>query len=128
LPCASARNTKGIWNLAILYLIRWHGYTLNWSVIEADPRGKGALDKLCHGRLHWPPFVQANRVVTTVRNLLFLASRLVCIILFNFADFAVPVLTEGPGPIKGSMQMTSVAKLCPAALSSTSFSQSITKL
>ena len=114
--------------MAILYLIRWHGYTLNWSVIELDVRGKGALDELRHRRLHWPRFVGANRVVTTVWNLLFLAFRFVCIILFNFADFAVPVLTEGSGPIKGSLLTTSVAKLCPTASSSTSFSRSITKL
>jgi hypothetical protein len=114
--------------MAILYLIRWHGYTLNWSVIESDVRGKGALDELRHWRLHWPRFVRANRVVTTVWNLLSLAFRFVCITLLNFADFAVPVLTEGLGPIKGWLLMTSVAKLCPTASLSTSFSQSITKL
>jgi hypothetical protein len=114
--------------MAILYLIRWHGYTPNWSVIEPDVRGNGALDELCHWRLHWPRFVGANRVVTMVWNLLFLAFRVVCIILLTFADFSVPVLTEGSGPIKASLLTTSVAKLCPTASSSTSSSRSITKL
>jgi hypothetical protein len=101
LPCASARNKEGIWNLAIWHLIRriLDGYMLNWSVVESDVCGKGALDELCHRRLHWPWFVGANRVVTRAWNLLFLAFRSVCIILLNFTDFAVPVLTEGPGPI-----------------------------
>jgi hypothetical protein len=63
-----------------------------------------------------------------VWNPLFLAFRFVCIILLNFTDFAVPVLTEGSGPIKGLLLTTSVRKLCPAASSSTSFGQSITKL
>jgi hypothetical protein len=125
---ALVRGIKKGFGTWLLYLIQWHGYTLNWSVIEPDVRGNGALDELCHRRLHWPRFVGANRVVTTVWNLLFLAFRFVCIILFNFADFSVPVLTEGPGPIKGLLLTTSVAKLCPTASSSTSFSRSITKL
>jgi hypothetical protein len=108
--------------LAIWHLIRriLDGYTLNWSVVESDVRCKDALDELRHRRLHWPRYVGANRVVTTVWNLLFLAFRFVCIILLNYTDFAVPVLTEGSGPIKGLLLTTSVAKLRPATSSSIS--------
>ena len=87
------------------------GYALNWSVVELDVCGIGALNELRHRRLHWPQFVGANRVVTTVWNLLFLAFRFVCIILLNFTDFSVHVLTEGWGPIKCSFLTISVAKL-----------------
>jgi hypothetical protein len=86
--------------------------TLNWRIVEPDVRGiKGALDELHHRSLHWPLFVWAKRVVTMAWNLLFLAFRFVCIILLHFTDFAVPILTEGSGPIGGSLLATAVPKL-----------------
>jgi hypothetical protein len=114
---------KGIWNLATWHLIRQilDGYKLNWSIVESDVCCKGAPEELRHRRRHWPQFAGANRVVTMVWNLLFLAFRFVCFIpvLLNFTDFSIPVPTEGPGPIKGLLLTTSGAKLWPTASSST---------
>jgi hypothetical protein len=63
-----------------------------------------------------------------VWNLLFLAFGFAIVILLHFTDFTVPILTEGSGPIEGSLLVISVSKFRSTASSSTSFDRSITKL
>jgi hypothetical protein len=79
------RGIQEIWNLAISHLIRliMDEYTLNWSIVESDVRGRNALDELYHRRLRWPRFVRAKRVVTMVWNLIFLLSDLYALYCFT---------------------------------------------
>ena len=86
------------------------------------------LNEFRYRRQHWTLFVGAKRVMTTVWNILFSTFDFVCIILLHFTDSAVPVLTEGLGPIYGLLLVTAVAKLWLTASSSPCFDQSITKL
>ena len=63
-----------------------------------------------------------------VWNLLFLTVRSACIIMLHSTDLAVFKLTEGSGPIYGTLLMVSVSKLGSTASSSTCFDRSIPKL